>query len=242
MMLGRKIIVIGHYGSGKSEFSVSLAMNMATPARTIQADSHFIVEKLPELTKTAIVDLDIINPYFRSREQRDMLVKYGIGLYGSVYETEVTAELPALGATVKAPLEDKSCRVIIDVGGNDTGALVLNQFSNYFTQDDTTVLAIINTNRPDTSTLDGILEHINSIEAVTGLTVSYLVNNTHLLRETTADIIREGHMLCMEACRKTKRPLLCDCYPSELIDVAELTDISENLMPVGLYLRPTWLT
>jgi hypothetical protein len=214
---------------------------MATPASNNQADSHFFVGKLPEVTKTAIVDLDIINPYFRSREQRDLLTKHDIGLYGSVYETEVTAELPALGATIKTPLEDKTCRVIIDVGGNDTGALILNQFANYFTQHDTTTLAIINTNRPDTATVDDILKHIYSIETMTGLTVNYLVNNTHLLRETTADIIREGHEICMEACKVSGRQFLCDCYPEKLVNATELTGLSENLMPLGLYLRPTWL-
>lgn len=235
MIIGRKIIVAGHYGSGKSEFSVSLAMNMQ------QADGFNIVEASPEMTQIAIIDLDIVNPYFRSREQRDMLVKHGIAVYGSVFNTEVTAELPALGANIRAPLEDKSCRVIIDVGGNDTGALILNQFHSYFTQHDTAVLAVINANRPETGTLDGILGHITSIESVSGLTVSYVVNNSHLLRETTADTIREGHMLCMDACAASGKQLLCDCYPLGIVDLSQLVGLSGNLMPLGLYLRPTWL-
>ncbi|MCL2628647.1 MAG: ATP-binding protein, partial [Oscillospiraceae bacterium] len=127
--LKRKTIVTGHYGSGKTEFAVSLALQLKQ-------------EKLRLFSKMAIIDLDIVNPYFRSREQREMLENAGIAVYGSAYENEVTLELPALGATVRTPLEDKSCKTIIDLGGNDSGALIINQFTKYFTDDDTSIIAI----------------------------------------------------------------------------------------------------
>ena len=222
---GRKIIVTGHYGSGKTEFSVSLAMLLAA-------------EKAGKL---ALIDLDIVNPYFRSRERRDILKEAGIPLYGSFFQTEVTAELPALGADVRAPLEDINCRVIVDAGGNDSGALVLNQFMKYFTDDETTVIAVINANRPDTRDLAGALEHIVAIEAVTGLTVTGLVNNCHLLRETVADTVIKGHMLCESICEATGKRLWCDCYPAGIVDPEELSELSGTLMPLGLYMRPTWL-
>jgi len=194
----------------------------------------------PNLNKLAIIDFDIVNPFFRSREKREMLKNAGIEVYGSVYDVEITAELPALGASLRAPLEDSSCRVIIDVGGNDTGALVLNQFSKYFTDDETTVLAIVNANRPDTSDLDGALDHIASIEKITGLTVDAIVNNTHMLRNTTAADVIEGHAFCKEICDKTGKSLLCDCYPDGIVDPAELNGLSGNLLALGLYMRPTW--
>ena len=223
--LKRKLIVTGHYGSGKTEFAVSLAMLLSA-------------EKPGKL---AIIDLDIVNPYFRSRERRDMLEESGISVYGSVFDTEVTAELPALGATLRAPLEDNNCRVIVDAGGNDSGALVLNQFSKYFLDDETIMLAVVNANRPDTSSLDGALGHIAAIEAVTGLTVSGIVNNCHLLRETTADTVLKGHRLCERVCEATGKTLWCDCYPKGIVDPGDLFIISERLMPLGLYMRPTWL-
>ena len=223
---GRKIIVTGHYGSGKTEFSVSLAMLLASGLSA---------------AKIALIDLDIVNPYFRSRERREMLGESGVTVYGSVFEREVTIELPALGANIRAPLEDKNCRVIVDAGGNDSGALVLNQFTRYFTDDETTVLAVVNANRPETSALSGAIEHIAAIEAATGLTVYGIVNNCHLLRETTAEEIAKGHQLCAKVCETVGKRLFCDCYPEGIVDPEELSGLSDNLMPMGLYMRPAWL-
>ena len=221
----RKTIVTGHYGSGKTEFSVSLAMLLAGQ-RT---------------GKLAVIDLDIVNPYFRSRECRKILEDAGVGVYGSIYKTEITAELPALAAGARAPLEDKNCRVIVDAGGNDSGAIVLNQFSKYFTDDETTMLAVVNMSRPDTSTLNGAIEHIRSIEVVTGLTVNGIVNNCHLLRETTADIIIKGHAFCIRVCEEMQKKLYCNCYPEEIVNPNDLAGLSGSLMPLGLHMRPTWL-
>jgi len=221
--LKRKTIVTGHYGSGKTEFAVSLAILMS------QKD------------KTALIDLDIINPYFRSREKLGLLESKGIAVYGSAFEDEVTLELPALGATVRTPLENTDCRTIIDLGGNDSGALIINQFSKYFSDDDTITVAVINANRPDTSTVQTVLEHITAIENITGFIIYGIINNTHMLHETTAADIQKGHELCSEVCKVSGKELLCNCYPERIIDPAELDLLTGNLMPLGLYLRPTWL-
>jgi len=222
---GRKIVVTGHYGSGKTEFALSLAF-LFSAANT---------------GKLAIVDLDIVNPYFRSREHRDLLNAAGVGVFGSAFDKEVTTEIPALGANLRAPLEDKDCRVIVDVGGNDRGALVLNQIGGFFTGDDSTILAVVNANRPDTSHPDGAAEHIFAIESATGLVVSGIVNNCHLLRETDAATIIKGHELCMRVCEKTGKQLWCDCYPEGIVDPGDLSGLCGRLMPLGLYLRPAWL-
>ena len=220
----RKIVVVGHYGSGKTEFSVSLAMMLASE----------------NAGKTALIDLDIINPYFRSREQRYMLEGAGICVYGSTYDTEITAEIPALGASVRAPLEDPDCRVIVDVGGNDAGALVLKQFTKYFISD-TAVVAVINAKRPGTDTALGAVEHIAAIESATGLTVTGIVNNTHLLDETTADTISKGYDLCMQVCSVTGKEFLFSCFPSGKINPNDICNPGGKILPLGLYMRPTWL-
>jgi len=235
---GRKIVVTGHYGSGKTEFAVSLAMLLATAQE--KCPPVFLTKTQENRPPVSLIDLDIVNPYFRSREQRDVLESAGVTVHGSIFDKEITAELPALGASLRAPLEDSSCRVIVDAGGNDTGALVLNQFSKYF-KDDTTVLAIVNANRPDTSDIDGTLLHITAIESITGLTVSGIVNNTHLLRETTTADIIKGHTLCKKVSDISGKPLLCNCYAEGLVDPHNLTGLSGYLMPLGLYMRPTWL-
>jgi len=222
---GRKIVVTGHYGSGKTEFSVSLVM--------------LLIAEYPG--KLALIDLDIVNPYFRSREKRDVLEKAGIAVYGSFYKTEVTAELPAIGADVRAPLEDTGCRVIIDAGGNDSGALILNQFKKYFTDEETTVLAVLNANRPETGDVAGAIEHLTAIEKATGLTITGIINNCHLLRETDPHTIIKGHRLCEEVSAATGKKIWCDCYPEGIVAPEDLTGLSGNLLPMGLYMRPTWM-
>ena len=224
----RILIITGHYGSGKTEFSVSCAFLSAR-------------EGTKPYPKTALIDLDIVNPYFRSRERRELLEEAGINVYGSVYKTEITAELPALSANVRTPLEDEDCFVIVDAGGNDSGALVLNQFKKYFTPEQCTVTAVLNANRPETRDVSGAIGHLEAIEAVTGLRIEGIVNNTHLLRETTPDTIIRGHALCEAVCAETGRELLCDCYPQPLIKRETLAGLSDYLMPLGLFMRPTWL-
>lgn len=225
--LKRKTIITGHYGSGKTEFAVSLAMLLATAEAKAQ--------------RIALIDLDVVNPYFRSRERREMLENAGVSVYGSVYTHDVTAEIPELGATVRAPLESPDTMTIIDLGGNDSGALIINQFSKYFTGGDCTMAAVVNANRPDTSTADGAIAQITAIESATKLTVTHLINNTHLLRETTVADIEKGHALCVDISAKTDKELLCDCYPDGIVDKNALTGLSDDLMPLGLYMRPSFL-
>lgn len=224
----RILVVTGHYGSGKTEFSISLAMLLAE-------------KKNRPYPRLALVDLDIVNPYFRSREKASLLENAGIRVYGGIYKTEITAEIPELAADIRAPLEDKGCFVIVDAGGNDSGAKVLNQFKKYFTPDETAVLAVLNFNRFETRDIESAMVHVRAIEEATGLTVEGIVNNTHLLRETTAETILRGHDLSEEFCAKTGKRLWCDCYPRQLVSAEDLIKIKGCLMPLGLYMRPSWL-
>ena len=105
-------VLTGHYGSGKSEVSVSLAMALA-------AQGH----------KVALGDLDIVNPYFRSREQADVMTEAGIWVISSSLGHESTLDLPAVSAEVHLPLGDPAYDVILDAGGNEVGVKVLAEFA-----------------------------------------------------------------------------------------------------------------
>ena len=192
-------------------------------------------------SRLALIDLDIANPYFRSRERRNTLERAGISVYGSAYDHEITAELPALGANIRAPLENSDCRVIVDVGGNDSGALVLNQFGKYFEKQDALSLIVINANRPETRDLDGALAHLDAIEQKTHTVIDGVINNCHLLRETDAECVARGHRLCRQVCDQTGKFIWCDCYPKGVVPESELAGKYDHLMPLGLYMRPTWL-
>ena len=224
----RVLAVTGHYGSGKTEFAVSLALQLA-------ADTH-----LP-FRRVALADLDIVNPYFRSRERKALLESSGVAVYGNAFEGEITAEIPGFSADVLGPLEDKDCLVILDVGGNDSGARVLHQIRRFVIAPDAAILAVVNANRPESRDVPRALEQLASIESELGMRVDGLVNNTHLLMETTADDVQRGHRLCRELCRITGKELWCDCYPAPLVAESELREVGDYLMPLGMFMRASWL-
>ena len=224
----RMIVIAGHYGSGKTELAVSLAMELAA-----QADRPY-----PRL---AVVDLDVANPYFRSRERTALLEEHGVMVYGDAYHsTGAAAELPALTAALRAPLEDEGCQTIVDLGGNDAGARVLRQFGKYFEGDDHELWTVVNFRRYETLTLETAREHVESIQRELQLPVTGLVNNTHLLRETTPEILAEGWEKAQALSKEMGIPLLFTCYPAGIIDPEDLKGIAP-LRPLGLYMRPAYL-
>ena len=224
----RIIVIAGHYGSGKTELAVSLAMELA------QSQAR-------QYPRLAIVDLDVANPYFRSRERMDILESHGVSVYGDTFHsTGATAELPALTAALRAPLEDEGCQTIVDLGGNDAGARVLRQFEKYFSGSDHELWAVVNFRRYETLTVDSSMEHVLSIQNELRMPVTGLVNNTHLLRETTGDIIREGYEKARALSENMQIPLLFTCYPAGIIQPEALKGITP-LRPLGLYMRPAYL-
>ncbi|NCB52914.1 MAG: hypothetical protein EOM54_13735 [Clostridia bacterium] len=225
----RIIAVTGHYGSGKTEFSVSLAMLLAKTGRL-------------GYKNISLVDLDIANPYFRSRERSDLLEKEGISVYAGAFKGEITAELPALDASIRAPLEDEDCLTIVDVGGNSSGARVMHQFEKYFLPENHVLLCVINANRPETGSLTGALGHLEAIECETGMSVHGIVNNCHLLMETTAETVMKGHAFCEKVCEAAGKMLWCDCYPAPLVRESALSGLAGGyIMPLGMYMRQSWL-
>lgn len=224
----RRITVIaGHYGSGKTEIAVSLAMKLAAE------------EKRP-YSQLALVDLDVANPYFRSREKREMLEKAGVAVHADTFGGMQAAELPALTASLRGPLENPDCRVIIDLGGNDAGARVLRQFGKYFEGDEHELWAVVNFRRYETQTIQDARAHVLSIERELSMQVNGLVNNTHLLRETTEEIIRDGHEKAAALSALMGKPLLFTSYPAGIIRPEEVKGLGP-LLPLGLYMRPAYL-
>ncbi len=227
--LGRRILIVtGHYGSGKTEFAVSLAMALSKNNAT-------------GYEKIAVCDLDVVNPYFRSREQSELLESVGIHVYGGIYGKGTTAEIPEISPSVRAPLEDANCFTIIDTGGNDSGARILKQFEKYFSCDQTYLAAVVNASRPETSTLSLAYEQLSSIELALNMKIDGLISNTHMLMETSAEIIQRGYELCKSLSGKMGNDLLCVTYPESLVSIDELTTIPEQKFPLGMYMRQSWL-
>lgn len=225
--MGRKIVVLGHYGSGKTEFSVNYALHLKKTNDCV-----------------ALLDLDIANPYFRSRERQRMLEDSGINVYFNEYEYDIAEDLPAITAKIRAPLENESFDTVVDVGGNDSGARIINQFRKYFEADDTKRYLVVNANRFETDTLEGAMFHLKQIESEIGLSINGIINNTHLLTETTTDDIIKGHELCGKLSEETGIPVVFNTCVEKL--AAELEDRTRgmenfNIFPIKLRMRASWL-
>lgn len=222
----RKIAVTGHFGSGKTEFSVSLAFALAALCR---ADE-----------KLSLCDLDIENPYFRSRERQDALSSAGVRVYSDPSGGRNGSELQTISASIRAPLEDPGCRVILDCGGDYTGAMVLNQFRKYFSDPpDYQLLCVVNCNRPGTDTPEKAAAHIRAIETATGLTVTGLISNAHLIRFTTADTVLSGWKFTEQTAALTGVPPLCACCAELLAPAVAAQGIP--VFPVGMFMRDSYL-
>ncbi len=221
----RKIAVTGHFGSGKTEFAVSLAFALAK-------------QRLGE-RRLALCDLDIENPYFRSRERQDALTSAGVAVYSDPSGGRNGSELQTIAAAIRAPLEDEACRVILDCGGDGSGAMVLNQFRKYFAEGAYQLLCVVNCNRPGTDTPEKAAAQVRAVEAATGLTVTGLISNAHLIRFTEADTVRDGWAFTKRVEALTGAPALCACCMEQL--VPQLSGCGFDLFPIGMYMRDSYL-
>lgn len=220
----RIIAVTGHFGSGKTEFCVSLA---------------FALSELERAERLAIADLDIENPFFRSRERQDALAAAGVIVYSDPFNGRNGSELQVISAAVRAPLEDDGCRVILDCGGDAPGARILNQFKKYFRPGEYQLLCVVNPYRPGSDTVDKAVEHIRSIENTTGLSVTGLVANGHLIRYTTVEEVGQGWAFTRKVAAAANIPALCACCMESLSAAAAEEGIP--VFPIGMYMRDSYL-
>ena len=214
----RLTLVTGHYGTGKTEFSVNLALALAEAGE-----------------RTALADLDIVNPYFRSRERRELLEAAGVRLIATS-QALADADVPALPAELHALLEDRTVRGVLDIGGDPSGARVLARYRPRIVKEDYRLLYVVNAARPEVRTAERSAEVLRAIETVTGLACTGLVNNTHLCGETTAEDIREGAALAGEVSRLTGIPVACHAAESRFREA--LKDLDP--FPMEIRMKKPW--
>ena len=213
-------IVTGHYGTGKTEFSVNLALALAAEGASVM-----------------LADLDIVNPYFRSRERRSLLEEAGVRLISSSQACS-DADVPSLPAELLAILENRDIRGVLDIGGDPVGARVLARFQPKIVQEDYQLIYVLNANRPEVRTAEAAVRYLRGIEATTGLTCTGIVNNTHLCGETTEEEIRKGAALAAEVSRETNIPVLC--HDAEKKFVPTLSDLPETVFPITIKMKKPW--
>lgn len=216
----RLSIVTGHYGTGKTEFAVNLALAMARDGERVM-----------------MADLDIVNPYFRSRERRKVLEEAGVRLISSSQACS-DADVPALPAELLTILEDRSIRGILDIGGDPVGARVLARFQPRIVMEDYQLIYVLNANRPEVREAENAIAYLRGIEATTGLPCTGIVNNTHLCGETTEEEIRKGAALAAEVSRETGIPVLCHVAEEKFI--SSLSDLPETVFPITIQMKKPW--
>lgn len=217
-------IITGHYGSGKTEFAV----NYVNRLRDCKEG------------KIAIADLDIVNVYFRSREKKAEMEAKGIQVIASNIEG-AGADIPAVSGAMTMPVTNKEYQYVIDLGGNDVGTLVLGRIKPLLDPTETDFFMVVNAYRPDTSTPEGVIAQMEKLEYGAGLKVTGFINNTNLVRETTADCLVHGDEVLREVTKRTGVPVKYVAYVEELLTEAVPEGLSGELFPMKFYMRKAWM-
>ncbi len=214
------IIVCGHYGCGKTNLAINMAIDLA---------------KCGE--KVTLVDLDLVNPYFRSSDYPELLRQYDVDLLSSTY-AHSNVDLPAIPTELYSMLTREG-RVIVDVGGDDAGATALGRFSAQIKQHDYTMLYVVNRFRALSTTPEEAVGLMAEIEEASRLRTHYIVNNSHIMEYTDRDKLLEGYSFARSVSEKTGLPLLCSAVERRLIDESVSREI-DDIYPIDIYVKKVW--
>lgn len=187
----RITVFSGHYGSGKTNVALSVALGLARSGQSV-----------------TVADLDIVNPYFRTKDSARELEKAGIELICSDY-ANTNVDIPALPQSMYAITDDRSRKVVVDLGGDDRGALALGRLAPAILEEnDFDLFAVINMFRPLTKTAEETVGVMKEIEAASGLRFTGLVNNSNLGEETTPETVLSSLPYAEETARLTGLPIV----------------------------------
>ena len=218
----RYIVLTGNYGSGKTEIALNIALNYANAGE-----------------KTTLVDLDIVNPYFRSGEKKTEMEDAGIRVLMPTYAM-TTVDIPALPAEIQSVFEVPSDRVIFDVGGDDTGAAALGRYHPSFDarKDTTRTVLVINCMRPLTQNEADITDLAERISSRSRMAIDMLINNTNLAGETTAEMVIYGEKLVRNCAERMGIASVVTAAKPEI-----LKQINTDLpcLEVQRYMAPEWM-
>ena len=213
--LKRVVAVTGHYGCGKTNFSLNLAIHFASIGEEV-----------------TLIDLDLVNPYFLSSDFTEMLRANGITVIASKYAGTMS-ETPTIPREIQGAIRGES-RVIIDVGGDDVGARALGRFYNDFLEaDGVDLIYLFSIYRPQTGTVENLKEHMNSIEYVSRQKIKYLINSSNLGKETSREDIEDSKEFAESLVKEIRIPLLATLATVE-------DNIDEGYFKIQRYVKLPW--
>ena len=186
----RLTLFAGHYGSGKTNIAVNYALYLAKEGKRV-----------------CIADLDIVNPYFRTKDSEKELAEAGVDLVSPKYANS-NVDLPALPAESYRLVQDKAVYGIMDIGGDDRGAYALGRFADFIkAENDYRMAFVVNCYRPLTSNVEDTVEIMQEIEAASGINFTCIVNNSNLGPETSAETVADSLDFINALCAATGLPL-----------------------------------
>ena len=216
------VIIVGNYGSGKTEVSINLAVHRKRAGVDVR-----------------IADLDLVNPYFRTREAKAPLAKLGIEVVLPA-EKYLQADLPILSPLVAGMIRQPSELALLDVGGDDVGATVLATLEDEFKDKSLRVLQVVNPLRPFTETIEGCLKIRAEIEKASRLSIDGLIGNANLMDETTSDHIYDGYDFVRTLSDRSGLPIEFITVARALLPLIDPRRFSCAVLPIERQLVPPW--
>ncbi len=221
MFDARITLFAGHYGSGKTNLAVNYAMHLK------KHHPH-----------VAIADLDIVNPYFRTKDSEATFEQLGIRFISSEF-ANTNVELPAMPSNAVALFDDKALYGVIDVGGDDRGAYAVGRYADHLADEPSkNILLVVNSYRPLTRTADALLEIQKEIEAAAHIQFTGIVNNSNLGAQTTLQDIVASSEHMKEVAEKLALPLMMTAVKEEFLE--SLRDQIPNLFGLKIITKNEW--
>ena len=211
----RLTILCGHYGTGKTNCAVNMAMDLRR-----------------QCPKVAVADLDIVNPYFRTKDSEGEFEKAGIELICSRY-ANTNLDIPALPENLYRITEDRDTKMILDIGGDDSGAIVLGRLASAILEEnDYEMLTVINKYRPLTPDVESTVEVLREIEAASRIPFTGIVNNSNLGEETAPEDVAASLQYAEDVASAMGIPVVMTTVKADLYE--ELAGKIPNLFPLQL--------
>lgn len=211
----RIVIVCGHYGSGKTNVAINIALELQKSGKPV-----------------TIVDLDLVNPYFRTFDVKEEMAKRGIRMIAPHF-AGTNLDIPSLPPDIFSVFEDKERYVVIDVGGDDAGATALGSFAHLIKREAYDFLYVVNQRRYLTRTAEEAAALLGEIERASRLSASAIINNTNLAGQTDEDVIISSFAYMNQIADKTKLPLAFISVKREV--VSERLKDRADVFPIDIF-------